>query len=237
MGATRSTDLSHLKKFAAGIHLGLGRPRPLISSLFTTIPPLHPSTTCHTMDQPQLPPECIMIIIRFVHNNNDKNTMANLLRVNKTICAATLPFLYKDCFSLSMRPHIYTYQMYQSPETQQLVRTLLRQFHSQSRIPDILRLAFLSPDDQTDVGSTAQPPPPPVFNYGRFLSTVNVNFESIRSMFESICNSSPLMNYAATNRLYEKYKDLGYIGNNGYSSYKDTPLREALKVDIYHQLT
>ncbi|KAF9350081.1 hypothetical protein BGX34_001424, partial [Mortierella sp. NVP85] len=184
------------------------------------------------MYQPQLPPECILIIIDFVHNNDDMKTMASLLCVNKTICAFTLTFLYKDCFSRLMRDS-YRHLIHNAP---QLVRTLLRQVHPQITIPDILKVAFLSPDKRTDLGSTA-PPPPPVFKYGRFISTIHIVFEFISFMFESICDKSPLMDYAATNQLYEKYKDAGYIGNNTYNIGEDKVLREALMSDICHQLT
>ena len=232
MGATRSIDRVPPEKICSGYKFG-SNPMSLFSSLFTTIPPLHPSTTSHTMYQPQLPPECVLGVIHILFNEHDTDTMASLLRVNKTICAATLQFLYKDCFSLMLK-YFYGRHFLEGPK---LVRTLLRQVHPQNRVPDILKVAFLSPDDQTDVGSTAQPPPPPVFKYGRVLSRVDVEFDFIHPMFIYICDSSRLMNYAATNRLYEKYKDVGYIANNVNSRYKDISLLEALKVDIYHQLT
>ncbi|KAK3821510.1 MAG: hypothetical protein J3Q66DRAFT_398540 [Benniella sp.] len=190
------------------------------------------------MHQQQLPPECILIIIRFVHNNSDTDTMASLLRVNKTICAATLTFLYRDCFGFIRRRlnRHYMYERQWLPLTLSgLVRTLLGQVHPQSRIPDILKVAFLSPDNQTDLGPTA-PPPPHLFKYWRFLSTVDVEFEVIRPMFQSICDSSPLMGYAATNRLYEKYKDVDYIANYANSESKDRWLRAVLRANIYQEL-
>ncbi|KAK3821502.1 MAG: hypothetical protein J3Q66DRAFT_152684 [Benniella sp.] len=188
------------------------------------------------MSPPQLPLECILGVIHILFNDHHTDTMANLLRVNKTICAATLQFLYKDCFDLITRSS----DAHQSLKGPQLVRTLLQQVHLQSRIPDILKVAFLSSDDQIDLESTAQPPPSPMFKYGRFISTIHVSFESIRSMFKSICNGSPLMDYAAENQLYEKYKDGGYIGNNVFGESKesrDILLREVLMVDISQQLT
>jgi len=164
--------------------------------------------------------------------------MASLLCVIKTICAGTLPFLYKRGFFTQMhvREHSGKCENYSRA---QLIRTLLRQVLPQSRIPDILKIAFLAQDDQTSLGSTTQPPQPPspVFKCGHFIRTLHVELQFIHSMFESICKNFPLMDYAATNRLYEKYVDEGYIDNNVRDEYKAEVLEAVLAVDVYQQLT
>ncbi|KAK3821550.1 MAG: hypothetical protein J3Q66DRAFT_367246 [Benniella sp.] len=188
------------------------------------------------MIRPQLPPECILIIIRLFHNDWDTDTLARLLRVNKSVCALTLPFLYKDCFTIWMH-HGRSPFRDEEPSRAQLVRTLLRQVHPQSRIPDLLKVAYLSQDYQTDLASMADPPPPPLFKYGEFLPIIDVYAQFNHSMFEFICNNSPLMDYVATNRLYEKYVDEGYIANNIRDECKDKVLELVLQIDIYRQLT
>ncbi|KAK3821498.1 MAG: hypothetical protein J3Q66DRAFT_398530 [Benniella sp.] len=107
--------------------------------------------------------------------------MASLLCVNKTISAAALPFLYKDCLGLMMRRRFYVHEsrLYvdRDLKRQQLARILLRQVHPQSRIPDILKVAYLSQDDQTNLESTAGPSQPPfVFKYGHFLHVIKTYY-------------------------------------------------------------
>ncbi|KAF9349985.1 hypothetical protein BGX34_001465, partial [Mortierella sp. NVP85] len=189
------------------------------------------------MFQPQLPPECILIIIRILSDEDDMNTMARLLCVNKAICVATLPFLYKDCFV--DRIHARHSKSYGHFSTL-LIRTLLRQVHPQNRIPDLLKVAFLSQNDQTSIGSTKEPSLPtrtiPVFKYGYFLRMIRIYYLG-HWMIEFIRNNSSLMDYAATNRLWKKYVNEGYIFNNVRDGNKDKVLEVALEMEIYQQLT
>ncbi|KAK3821563.1 MAG: hypothetical protein J3Q66DRAFT_438388 [Benniella sp.] len=190
------------------------------------------------MVQPQLPPECILTIIRILYNENDLDTMARLLRVNKAICAATLPFLYEDCFERRIRVR---FGKCLEQSNTQLIRTLLRQVHPQSRIPELLKVAFLSQDDQAGLGSTQEPSLPPTttpaFKYGYFLRMVRIYYQSARWMYGFIHNNSPLMDYAVTNRLYEKYVNEGFIANNVRDECRDKVLEKVLEMDIYRQLT
>jgi len=191
------------------------------------------------MPQRQLPPECILIIIRIISRNHDTDTMARLLCVNKAICTATLPFLYKDCFVRRMHSRQHSNKS-DEQFCMQLIRTLLGQAHPQSRMPDFLKVAFLSQDDQTGLGSTEEPSPlptiTPVFKYGHFLRMVHIYYES-DWMIEFIRNNSSLMDYAATNRLYEKYVNEGYITNNVRDECRNKVLELVLEMDIYKQLT
>ncbi|KAF9359129.1 hypothetical protein BGX34_008538, partial [Mortierella sp. NVP85] len=106
--------------------------------------------------------------------------MARLLCVSKTFCATTLPFLYGDCFdssSFQRRPCDKSPTVIAS----QMIRTLLRQAHHQDTIPDLLKVAYLSQDDQDDIGSMAEPLPPPVFkrhidHVDRFTSLSKITF-------------------------------------------------------------
>ncbi|KAF9155827.1 hypothetical protein BG015_008404 [Linnemannia schmuckeri] len=42
-----------------------------------------------------LPLECLQLVIRFLATQDDTHSLATLLRVNKYVCSATLPFLYE----------------------------------------------------------------------------------------------------------------------------------------------
>ncbi|KAK3821564.1 MAG: hypothetical protein J3Q66DRAFT_398585 [Benniella sp.] len=190
------------------------------------------------MSQRRLPSECILNIIRLLSDEYDTDTMASLLCVNKSICAATLPFLYQDCFNDSMhknRPHSN-----KDPKitTAQMMRTLLRQVRPQSRIPDILKATYLSQDDQSNLESTAvSPQPAPVFKYRQFIRHIKVYYVHQYCMFEPVHTNSPLMDYAATNQLYERFVDEGYITSNVPDVYRNNALAMVLEMVFFQQLT
>ncbi|KAF9434604.1 hypothetical protein BGZ76_007738 [Entomortierella beljakovae] len=50
------------------------------------------------MSAEEVPPECLQYIISHVYNDNDTNTLFNLLQASKHVCAVTLPILYIDPF-------------------------------------------------------------------------------------------------------------------------------------------
>ncbi|KAF9347634.1 hypothetical protein BGX34_002972, partial [Mortierella sp. NVP85] len=191
------------------------------------------------MHQPQLPPECILIIIRILFSEEDTDTMARLLCVNKAIGAATLPFLYEDCI-LRWRSRRHNNKGYEHFSTR-LIRTFLRQVHPQSRIPDLLKAAFLSQDNQSGIRSTEEsslePTPTPVFKYGCFLRIVRIYYHLGDWMTRFIRNNSALMDYAAKNRLYEKYVDEEHIANNVRDECRIDVLALLLERDICQELT
>jgi hypothetical protein len=78
----------------------------------------------------------------------DTDTMSRLLCVSRNICAATLPFLYGDCFNFNMHKS-RNYE--ENPFVIQLMRTLLRQVHPRDRIPSLLQVAYLSQDAPDDL--------------------------------------------------------------------------------------
>ncbi|KAK3821485.1 MAG: hypothetical protein J3Q66DRAFT_398517 [Benniella sp.] len=179
------------------------------------------------MPRESLPLECLLNILHFLANQYpyDADTMTRLLRVSKTFCAATLPFLYGDCFKTCIRKHDST------TATTQVMRTLLRQVHPQDRIPDLLRVAYLSQDDQDDLVSTEeQSPSPPVFKYGRFVRRL-VLHDSY-----NLFDIKLVMEYATTHQLFDQYVAEGVLSNNIHDDSKDKALEDALRIDIHRQL-
>ncbi|KAK3821487.1 MAG: hypothetical protein J3Q66DRAFT_398519 [Benniella sp.] len=179
------------------------------------------------MPRESLPLECLFNILHFLANQYpyEADTMARLLRVSKTFCAATLPFLYRDCFKTCGRKHDST------TATTQVMRTLLRQVHPQNRIPDLLRVAYLSQDDQDDLGSMEeQSPSPPVFKYGRFVRRL-VLYDSY-----NLFDIKLVMEYATTHQLFDQYVAEGVLSDNIHDESKDKALEDALRIDIHRQL-
>jgi hypothetical protein len=107
------------------------------------------------MPHETLPLECLLEILQVLSKKYDTDTMTRLLRVNKTFCAVTLPFLYRDCFNWDMhgnRPHKCA-----GDSMLQLARTLLRQV-PQDRIPGLVQAAYLPQDHQDDLQLTGESP-------------------------------------------------------------------------------
>ncbi|KAF9366795.1 hypothetical protein BGX34_007569 [Mortierella sp. NVP85] len=179
----------------------------------------------------KLPLECLLEILYILSQEYDTDTMARLLCVNKTVCVATLPFLYGDCLNANMHR-----RSKKRPENSmlQLARTLLRQVDSQDQIPGLLRAAYLSNDHQVDYQPIAEPTAgPPVFKYGHFLRKL-VLYEGFEDAVFAIIRGS-VMSHAATHQLYEKYSAEGLFSND--ENHRDEVLEYALKMDLDRQLT
>jgi len=190
------------------------------------------------MPREPLPLECVLKILNFLSEEYeyDTDTMVCLLRVNRTICAATLPFLYGDCFNANI--HLYSKRTNKKDPrciTFHMIRTLLQQVHPQSRISDLLRVTYLSQDDQDDLSST-QEPPTPLFEYGYFIRQIVPYYGFVSHMFEHIRRNSPVMDYATTHQLYERHVNDGIISNHVRHEYKEEALAAALKMDIHRQM-
>ncbi|KAF9360967.1 hypothetical protein BGX34_007381 [Mortierella sp. NVP85] len=184
------------------------------------------------MPRPPLPLECVLTILDFLSEEYDTDTMARLLCVNRTICAAVLPFLYGDCLNITMHNHRPRFKKTTSVTISQLIRTLLNQTHPQDQIPEILRVAYLS-QNQDDLQSTAEQPTP-VFKYGRFIRKM-VPHGDLRRYLLDVRRNPRVMDYATAHRLYDKYFTEGLIiDNRDYN--RDTNLVSALQIDIYRQL-
>ncbi|KAF9350102.1 hypothetical protein BGX34_001417 [Mortierella sp. NVP85] len=189
------------------------------------------------MPREPLPVECFLVILRFLSEEDDWDTMARLLRVNKTFCAATLPSLYGECFNNDI--HTYRSRSDKDPNmtTYQFARTLLRQLQPQSQIPDILRVVYLSQDSQHGLQPMKEQPPPPtpVFKYSHFVRRI-VPYYKFRSMFEFFCNNSPVMDYAVTHKLFDKYVAEGHLSNDIHDDSRNKALEDALLMDIDREL-
>jgi len=191
------------------------------------------------MPREPLPLECLLEILHFFVNKYpyDTDTMARLLRVSKTVCAATLPFLYGDCFETCIRNHHPVPLKDAMTTTILMIRTLLRQVHPQNRIPGLLRVAYLSQDDQDDLESMEeQSPSPPVFKYGRFIRRIVPQWYSPSGTFNFVHIDSLVMEYATTHQLFDQYVAEGVLSNNIHDESKDKALEDALKMDIHRQL-
>ncbi|KAK3806818.1 MAG: hypothetical protein J3Q66DRAFT_358526, partial [Benniella sp.] len=178
------------------------------------------------MFQKTLPPECLLKVLRILSQGYDTDTMTRLLCVNKSFCAATLPFLYRDCFNTNMHR-----RSNKSPEASlaQLIRTLIRQVHPQDRIPGLLQAAYLSQGQQDDPQTITESP---LFNYGRFIRKF-----VLHKLFESPLFSvigGPAMEYAYTHQLYEEYYAEGIFSNN--IRRKELALERAVRMDLNRQL-
>ncbi|KAK3821490.1 MAG: hypothetical protein J3Q66DRAFT_426712 [Benniella sp.] len=184
------------------------------------------------MPRESLPLECLLNILHFLANQYpyDADTMTRLLRVSKTFCAATLPFLYGDCFETCIHKHDSVIT------TTQMIRTLLRQVHPQNRIPDLLRVAYLSQDDQDNLESMeGQSPSPPVFNYGNFIRRIVPRCINWGFSFDYV-HINLVMEYATTHQLFDQYVAEGVLSNNIHDDSKAEALEDALKMDIHRQL-
>ncbi|KAK3806816.1 MAG: hypothetical protein J3Q66DRAFT_358522, partial [Benniella sp.] len=152
--------------------------------------------------------------------------MARLLCVNKTFCAATLPFLYRYCFDTNMHR-----RSNKSPEHTmlQLIRTLLRQVHPQDRIPGLIQAAYLSHDRQNDFQLTAESL---LFKYGHFIHKLAPY--AYEKLEKSITRDS-VMRYAASYPLYESYVAEGLFSNIR-DEYRNEVLERTLEMDLNRQL-
>ncbi|KAF9177268.1 hypothetical protein BGZ50_008951 [Haplosporangium sp. Z 11] len=93
------------------------------------------------MPRPILPLECLYLIFAHLAKENDTATLAKLLRVNRCVCEATLPFLYKDPTFIGLRKRKITYQQLRE-KSRDLVQTLLRQVPP-DQCPELLRVIIL----------------------------------------------------------------------------------------------
>ena len=115
------------------------------------------------MPRPPLPLECVLVILSFLSEEYDTDTMTRLLCVNRTNCAAALSFLYGDCFNINMHKNRPLSKKNVATSINRLIQTLLGQIHPQDQIPNLfLQVAFLTQDDQEKLQRTAEPPIPVV---------------------------------------------------------------------------
>ncbi|KAF9366791.1 hypothetical protein BGX34_007565 [Mortierella sp. NVP85] len=167
------------------------------------------------MPHEALPLECFLEILRILSKEYDTDTMARLLRVNKTFCAVTLPFLYRDCFNWDM--HGNRSHKWAADSMLQLARTLLRQVHPQDRIPGLVQAAYLS-QDHPQLATES-----PIFKYGHFIRNFVLyeGFERDVPEIDPCYYDGPVTvdpdesveKYAATHQLYSKYAAEGLLSD------------------------
>ncbi|KAG0368485.1 hypothetical protein BC939DRAFT_472524 [Gamsiella multidivaricata] len=104
-----------------------------------------------------LPLECLQIIIVHLFHDHDTISLARLLRVNKHICTAALPFLYDNPFCRGLHePKSTATDTTHADRTvnstwsvMQLVRLLLR-FADTDTVTDLLKAAYLNERNSTE---------------------------------------------------------------------------------------
>ncbi|KAF9289679.1 hypothetical protein BGZ68_008870 [Mortierella alpina] len=115
------------------------------------------------MNTPSLPSECFQLIIEHLTLDGDVATLSTLLRVNKHVCGATLPFLYNNPF----QPKFHQLEGY-FPEcaltSLKLAKTLLMTLPRGSHT-DLLTAAYQLPLDD-------EPRPCPI-DYLSFVRHLN----------------------------------------------------------------
>ncbi|KAK3821613.1 MAG: hypothetical protein J3Q66DRAFT_367301 [Benniella sp.] len=186
------------------------------------------------MPQQPLPLECVLIILGVLSEEYDTDTMARLLCVNRTICTATLPFLYGDCFNTNMHKHRPRSKKSTLTVVSQLIRTLLWRIHPKDRIPTLLQIAYLSPDDQVTLQSTAEQPAP-IFKYGHFIRKLVLHHDPIIYSFGFPSNPR-VVDHVTTHQLYDEYVAEGLISST-FNEHNADALENALEMDIHRQLT
>ncbi|KAK3821605.1 MAG: hypothetical protein J3Q66DRAFT_333755 [Benniella sp.] len=185
------------------------------------------------MSRQPLPLECVLIILGFLSEERDTDTMTRLLCINRTICALTLPFLYGDCFNFNMHNNRPRSKKSAFTTVSQLIRTLLRQVHPQYLIPDVLKIAYLSQDNQGDPQPTAYQPTP-LFRYGRFIRKMAPSRDLRNHLIDAHPNS-PAMKYGADHHLYDRYVADGLIFHC-HGDDKNRARADALEMDVYRKL-
>jgi hypothetical protein len=154
--------------------------------------------------------------------------MARLLCVNKSFCAATLPFLYRDCFDTNM--HRRSNKSLEDSMAQ-LIRTLLRQVHHQGQIPGLLRTVYPLQAQEDELQLAAEPP---VFKYGCFIRKFMLHKRTENPMFAILSDST--LHYAVTHQLYEECIAEGLFPNLP-DARRDEGVRCAVRMDLDRKLT
>ncbi|KAG0036267.1 hypothetical protein BGZ83_003860, partial [Gryganskiella cystojenkinii] len=93
------------------------------------------------MSLSKLPLECLELVLQVLQDQKARGTLASLLRVNRFICAATLPCLYSQALTLPQVPSTFTSRVLISPAQKSVIQLLLRQ-RPAAEISELLNLAY-----------------------------------------------------------------------------------------------
>ncbi|KAK3821514.1 MAG: hypothetical protein J3Q66DRAFT_333494 [Benniella sp.] len=189
------------------------------------------------MSQPSLPLDCLLIVLECLSQEYDTDTLARLLRVNKTMCNATLPYLYKNCFDVRMHGNRPRSEKSATLSMVQLIRTLLQQLpqhQDQSQVPDLLKVAYLR--QSADERARAIPPCKPLILYSRFVREI-VYPQGGSNPFrnEDIRKNTHITGYVLSKGLQTKYHAEG-LPSDIYPAPKGTFLN-GLANDLRRQFT
>ncbi|KAG0265612.1 hypothetical protein BG011_004403 [Mortierella polycephala] len=163
-----------------------------------------------------LPLECLHLIVAHLAQVGDVTTLARLLRVNRYVCNATLPFLYSNPFQADF--HDLNKKVGRMPEDsrRKLAQVLLRQVPPE-QCPDLLRMAVLDwPSVEDAVKEDASGHPlvcgngdTPFIDYLTHIRHLDINEMSLfkpRARFEQQALPIPLQRCLGTFGLAEKYR-------------------------------
>ncbi|KAG0202348.1 hypothetical protein BGX33_009763 [Mortierella sp. NVP41] len=119
-----------------------------------------------------LPLECFQLIIRHLASEGKGYTLASLLRVNRYVCAATLPIMYEDPFRLYFYRRLKFLSVDGFAPHLMLVRVLLLSV-PENHVTELLRVAYL----QDEAGPVEQLATWKIaFSYYSYVT--NIDFES-----------------------------------------------------------
>ncbi|KAF9350080.1 hypothetical protein BGX34_001423 [Mortierella sp. NVP85] len=189
------------------------------------------------MSQPSLPLDCLLIVLESLSQEYDTDTLARLLRVNKTMCNATLPFLYKNCFDVRMHGNRPRSEKPATLSMVQLIRTLLQQLpqhQDQSQVSDLLKIAYLR--QSADERAMAIPPCKPTIQHSRYVREI-VYPQGGTNPFrnEDIRKNTHITGYVLSKGLQTKYHAEG-LPSDIYPPPKGTFLN-GLANDLRRQFT
>ncbi|KAF9178075.1 hypothetical protein BGZ50_008096 [Haplosporangium sp. Z 11] len=121
------------------------------------------------MSPPPLPLECLQHIISHIAEQNDVQTLARFLRVNRFVCLATLPILYSNPFKNAY--HDNKTGPNASKSRLKLAQTLLRQAQPERRT-NLLRMMVLG---DTEAAQDTQVAYTSVINYLPYLRELDLS--------------------------------------------------------------
>ncbi|KAF9148698.1 hypothetical protein BG015_009552 [Linnemannia schmuckeri] len=195
------------------------------------------------MESP-LPLECLRIVLANLAHNNDAQSLATLLRVNRFFAEATLPFLYADPFQDNF--HSFNGRPPKRGRRVHLARILLRQAPPEKVTGLLKAFYFAKQDFDTEDNDNASSllesesePYVPALHYLPHIKTLlpmTFPTRDLRSRDSHYYTSDRLTSFLHTSGLEEQYRSFALRGNH-YTAHHTYLFGEALRRDVERHLT